>query len=72
MLRQDVETMMQHAFEALGPDPQDARGLIMVPPILVTKGALPIPSSVEPVRPPNRPPPRSSSGEVARAARSKL
>ena len=60
MLRQDVETMMQHAFEALAPEPQDARGLMMVPPILATKGALPtLPSG--PVRPRSRAAPRSSS-----------
>jgi LacI family fructose operon transcriptional repressor len=35
MLRQDVETMMQHAFEALTPAPQEARALVMVPPVLV-------------------------------------
>lgn len=34
MLRQDVETMMQHAFEALTPSSQEARALVMVPAIL--------------------------------------
>ena len=34
MLRQDVETMVQHAFAALKPGPQDARALTMVPAVL--------------------------------------
>lgn len=34
MLRQDVETMMRHAFEALTPARQEARPLVMVPAIL--------------------------------------
>lgn len=35
MLRQDVETMMQHAFEALAPAAQEARPLVMVPAVRV-------------------------------------
>ncbi len=34
MLRQDVETMMQHAFEALAPARQEARPLVMIPAVL--------------------------------------
>lgn len=34
MLRQDVETMMRHAFEALTPARQETRPLVMVPAIL--------------------------------------
>lgn len=34
MLRQDVETMMQHAFEALAPARQETRPLVMVPAVL--------------------------------------
>lgn len=34
MLRQDVETMMHHAFEALAAPRQEARALILVPPVL--------------------------------------
>jgi LacI family fructose operon transcriptional repressor len=33
MLRQDVETMVQHAFEALTPASQETRALVMVPAI---------------------------------------
>lgn len=36
MLRQDVETMMQHAFEALSPAKQDQRPLVMVPAVLTS------------------------------------
>ena len=39
MLRQDVETMMQQAFEALAPEPQEGRALTMVPPILAATGS---------------------------------
>ncbi len=35
MLRQDVETMMQHAFDALAPARQETRPLVMVPAVLV-------------------------------------
>lgn len=34
MMRQDVETMMQHAFKALAPTQQEARPLVMVPTVL--------------------------------------
>jgi len=34
MLRQDVETMMHHAFGALPPAQQESRGIIMIPAIL--------------------------------------
>lgn len=41
MLRQDVETMMSHAFAALEPAAQDARGLITVPAVLPSGTAVP-------------------------------
>ena len=39
MLRQDVETMMQHAFKALTPLQQESRPLVVVPAILARSGS---------------------------------
>ena len=73
MLRQDVETMMQHAFEALTPERQEFRPLVMVPPILSARGALPTLPLLQPVpSTQSRPAPRSHSGKTAQAVRAKL
>ncbi|MCW6509188.1 LacI family DNA-binding transcriptional regulator [Lichenifustis flavocetrariae] len=39
MLRQDVETMMERAFDALKPEPQEDRPLVLVPAVLAGRKA---------------------------------
>ena len=50
MMRQDVETIMKHAFDALEPDKQESRPLVMIPAVLAgthQPEAVPIVSSVQ-------------------------
>ena len=40
MMRQDVKTMVEHAFEALSPERQETRAFTVVPPILIPETAV--------------------------------